>query len=109
MQLSADRIIKNQRILFNLGQQWIKLSKSKSATKTQLDKLKLTIEIFSKIAINVGAQGQYLTSMNKTVIHDERMMKFEQTVIKMKKMHPRDVEEGNWEKAYDTVIQNRKN
>ncbi len=109
MQLSADRIIKNQRTLFKLGQKLIKLSRSKSSTQKQIDELKQTIEIFIKLSGGVAYGGQTLASMYKTTIHDERLEIFEKSLILLKKDQPSDDLEKAWDKAHTTVIQERKN
>ncbi len=109
MQLSENRIIKNQIKLYKLGQELLKLRKSKKSTKKDREELKQTIEMFTKVSGGVGYLGQTLTSMKKTATHEERLEILIETMTLMEKILPREILDKYWDKAHTTVIQNRKN
>ena len=109
MQISENRVIKNQRRLDQLGQELLKSRKSKKSTQKDRDELKQTIEMFTKVSSGVGYLGQTLTSMKKTGTHAERLEILHESLVLMREILPPEIFEKYWDKAHTTVIEKRKN
>ena len=105
-QLSADRVIKNQRKLHKLGQQLIKLQKK--GTDKEFDKLKQTIEVYTKVTSAVGYLSQTYTGMAKTVLLEERLNKFVKKYDMMRKILPKEIFDKYWNEAHEIIVNEQK-
>ena len=105
-QLSADRVIKNQTKLHKLGQQLIKLQKK--GTIKEFDKLKQTIEVYTKVTSAVGYLGQTYTGMAKTVLLEERLNEFVKKYEMLREILPKEIFDKYRNLANEMILNEQK-